>query len=960
MKIARPLFSLLAAFILSAIAVAQPATSLPPPSVPPGPVPAAPVHVAPLKIPGKWAQDYLGRPVDPAVRFGTLPNGLRYALMKNDTPRNAVAMRMLIGSGSLKERDEERGLAHFLEHMAFRGSANVPDGEVIRMLERHGLRFGPDTNASTSFERTLYMFNFPNATPDALDTGLTLFREIGERLKLDPAAVEAEKGVVLSEERLRDTPSYRMAKANISLLLAGTLVPERWAIGTIETVKAATSERLRRYYEANYRPENAVIVIVGAIDVDQMEARIKAGFSDWKGKGEPDRLIPAAARPDKNAAEFVAEGAPDQLSLNWVGPVDRRAETLQVDREGVRRMLAVRVLNNRLSDRALRPGNPFASASVSVSDSLLGTASVASLAIQADPLRWRPALDAALEEQRMLLRDGVTADDFQRAANSLLASLQASADGAQTRRNESLADGIVGTALDDELYTSPAQDLAMVRAFVAEETPETVTGALRAIFAGAPPVVFRSARSDPATAPVLESALAVAQTRALPAGVARAAVSWPYTDFGKPGTVVSRREDKSLGATFVSFANGTRLIVKQTDYEKDRVSISAGFGTGQAGLSPALAHANWAAGLYPVGGTGKISLADVRRIMQTQGKIGSVSATLGATRLWLNGGTRPSDFETEMQLIAAFATDPGFRPELGDQLRAAAPMLKTQINTSAGNVFARGLVDLVQGNDRRFASTPSDADIDATQAADLPAIVRPMLGGPADIAIVGDLSVDEAIRVTAATLGSVPRILRPAEPKPRVTMTAGRTEPYIFSHGGRADQAYYGLLWQLPDFFTDQKLARTADVAAALIKARLVDTVREKLGLTYSPSASASASIELSGVGYLLVQAETPPDKFEAMRGAVLDVIARLARDPIGEDELSRAKKPLVEAVQKSRETNAFWTRSLSLLLREPRARDNVLNEAKELSDVTSGDVKTLLARYLNGTIPLTVISQAK
>jgi zinc protease len=312
-----------------------------------------------------------------------------------------------------------------------------------------------------------------------------------------------------------------------------------------------------------------------------------------------------------------------------------------------------------------------------------------------------------------------------------------------------------------------------------------------------------------------------------------------------------------------------------------------------------------------------------------------------------------------MQLISAFVTDPGFRPELGDQLRTAVPMLKTQIQTNPGSVFARSVVDLVQGNDRRFAS-PSDADFDATLLADLPAMVRPMLGTPADIAIVGDVSVDEAIRVTAATLGAVPRTARPSEPKPGVIMTAGRVEPFIVRHGGRVDQAYYGLIWQLPDFFTDPKLSRTADVAAALIKARLVDTVREKLGLTYSPNASAASSIELAGLGYLIVQTETPPDKFDAMRGAVLEAIAGLARDPISEDELNRAKKPLVEAAQKARETNSFWVRNLSLVMREPRARDNVLGEPAALGAVTAVDVKALLARYVNGKTPITAISQAK
>jgi len=180
-----------------------------------------------LKQPGRWAQDYTDRKADPAVRFGTLPNGLRYAIEHNETPSDGVSMRMRIGSGSLEERDDEQGLAHFIEHMAFRGSTNIPDGEVVHMLERQGLRFGPDTNAFTAQDETVYMFNFPKADATALSTGLKLFREIGERLTLAPAAIEAEKGVVLSEERLRDTAPYRTAKANLDAILTGTRVVNR-------------------------------------------------------------------------------------------------------------------------------------------------------------------------------------------------------------------------------------------------------------------------------------------------------------------------------------------------------------------------------------------------------------------------------------------------------------------------------------------------------------------------------------------------------------------------------------------------------------------------------------------------------------------------------------------------------------------------------------------------------------
>ncbi|HZU51002.1 MAG TPA: insulinase family protein, partial [Sphingomicrobium sp.] len=189
-----------------------------------------------LRQSNHWVQDYTGRKADPGIRFGTLPNGLRYAIMHNETPSQGVAMRMRIGSGAIEERDDEQGLAHFIEHMAFRGSTNIADGEVVHMLERQGLQFGPDTNAFTAQDETVYMFNFPRADATALETGLKLFREIGERLTLAPAAIDAEKGVVLSEERLRDTPGYRAGVASMATILDGTRAISRWPIGKVATI----------------------------------------------------------------------------------------------------------------------------------------------------------------------------------------------------------------------------------------------------------------------------------------------------------------------------------------------------------------------------------------------------------------------------------------------------------------------------------------------------------------------------------------------------------------------------------------------------------------------------------------------------------------------------------------------------------------------------------------------------
>ena len=201
-----------------------------------------------------WAQAHSDLPPDPAVRFGVLPNGLKYAIMKNATPAGATSLRLRIGSGSLEESADEQGLAHVLEHMAFKGSTHVPAGEMIRILQRLGLAFGPDTNAQTGWSQTVYELDLPRSDAESLDTGLMLLRETGSELTLDPAALQSERGVVLSEERLRDTPGYRAEKAQIDLFLHGQLAARRFPIGEVKVIETAPAATVRGFYQRNYRP----------------------------------------------------------------------------------------------------------------------------------------------------------------------------------------------------------------------------------------------------------------------------------------------------------------------------------------------------------------------------------------------------------------------------------------------------------------------------------------------------------------------------------------------------------------------------------------------------------------------------------------------------------------------------------------------------------------------------------
>ena len=912
-----------------------------------------------LQQPGHWAQDYTGRKADPAVRFGTLPNGLRYAIQHNETPSEGVAMRMRIGSGSLQERDDEQGFAHFLEHMAFRGSTNVTDGEAVRMLERQGLKFGPETNASTLPDQTVFMFNFPKGDATAVDTGLKLFRETGERLNLSQAAIDAEKGVILSEERLRDTVQFRMVKATLGSVLEGARLNSRWPIGTIDTVKAATHDKMKRFYRANYRPDNATIVVVGNIDPPEVEAKIKAAFADWKPAAQADAVDLGTPSPRKTTAEFNAVGAPDQVSLNWVGAPDRRAETEALDREILIQRVGLTVLNQRLADRAMKPGSPFVGAQGSSVRSLLHSGSVTSLSLSSTPEKWREALDAVSVEQRMLLRDGVQPGELQRAVTTLRTGLQAQAASAATRKSPAIADAIVKAANDDELYTSDAQDVALLMPMLDKVTKADVDPSLRKMFVGQP-VLFRSSSlSTSAGDAVLSAALADAYASPLGAEVKEATVAWPYTSFGKSSGVVSQAVDAKLGTTTVKFANGARLIVKPTAFEKQKIQVAVSVGNGRAGVSPEYAKKLWEAQFYPLAGTGKLSLSDITQWAQTTGKVATVSLEAGARAFILRGSTRPADLLTQMQLLAAYTRDPGFRSEAFEKAKSMGPMLGGQIEANAGAVFARGSQALMVGNDPRFRALPNYADVLSVNSGDLPELLKSQLATQADIVMVGDVTVADAVQATEATFASGAS-LKAAEEAPTFVTVQSAKAPATFFHKGRADQAFYGEYFLLPDYFSDPKTANAADVAASILQARLIDTIREKLGLTYSPMVDAAASLELKGEGYLTAGIETPPSNFAAFHTLLADQLKDLAAKPVSADELARAKQPLIEGQRKKLENNGYWLAKLTQLTREPRVRDQVLGEVDAITAVTAGDVQAVIAKYAAGKEPIVAISQSQ
>ncbi|MEC8455753.1 MAG: pitrilysin family protein, partial [Pseudomonadota bacterium] len=286
-----------------------------------------------------WAQSASDVPADPAVRYGLLPNGMRYALMHNATPPGQASFRLRIDAGSLMERDDQKGLAHFMEHMAFNGTKDIPENEMLRILERLGLAFGADTNAFTSFDQTAYMLELPNTQDETVDTSLRVMRQMMGDALMASDSIDAERGVIEGEERSRNSPQMRVLKTQLALLAPGQRLSQRLPIGDLEVIRTAPRERFVDFYEAYYRPSRATFIAVGDFDLDAMEAKVRGAFADWTPKAadgaEPDL---GQVQPRQPQTSIIVEpGVQSSIQINWIKAPDLDPDSFNERAEDIRR-----------------------------------------------------------------------------------------------------------------------------------------------------------------------------------------------------------------------------------------------------------------------------------------------------------------------------------------------------------------------------------------------------------------------------------------------------------------------------------------------------------------------------------------------------------------------------------------------------------------------------------------------
>jgi zinc protease len=896
-----------------------------------------------------WAFQNSDLPADPAFRFGQLDNGLRFIIRRNATPAGTAQVRMNIDTGSLDERETERGFAHFVEHMSFNGSTNVPEGEMIKLLERNGLSFGADTNAQTSFEQTLYMLDLPKNDPELLETALMLMRETASELSFDPEAVKRERGVVLSE--LRDGQGWQRTNLEnqLAFFYPKATYPKRLPIGTVDTLNAATAETLKAFWAREYVPSKTTMIVVGDFDPDMVEQAIRTRFDNWQPRTETPRPDQGKVLPrQKSAVDIHLDPSlSERVTASRHGPWLDEPDTIANRRSNLLRQIGYGVINRRFQRMTRTVNPPFRGAGFGTSE-VFKIGRTTNLIVDTTDGGWQRGFAAAAGVYARAMAGGFTQTEINEQLANIRTGLENAAAGADTRTHGALVGAALALIRDDTVPTTPESGLTRFNRFAGTITPKTVMAALRE---EAVPLKSPLIRWQGRTAPK-EGAEALGQTwdkatRAkAPAGEIPNPAPFAYTDFGEPGTVVSDTTEPLFGIRTIRFANNVRLNLKRTDLANDRVDIRLNLDGGELLDTPANPLATEMTGMLTRGGLGKHSEDDLQTLLA--GRSVAMGLGVGGDTFESSVTTTPRDMALQLQLYTAMLTDPGYRREGETVYRQNIANFFARLRSSPGTALGNAIGGILSANDPRFTLQPQ-ADYAALSYARLrDAIANRLANGALEIAIVGDIDEAATIAAIASTFGALPP--READFRP---YTAERQRPFtaqrgltVVRHTGEANQAIVRYVWPTRDD-SDPEEAIALALLTEVAQIEVLDTVREKLGKAYSPGASGSLSRVWTGYGTFAVSASVDVADIADTRAALDETMRALAATPVDADIIQRARAPMLERIDNALKSNSGWMNLAERAQTQPDRLTRAITARARLEKLTAADLQAMAKRYL-------------
>ena len=913
----------------------------PPKAVAPPPPPPAVVEAVPVAPPVEAPT-----PLDPQIRKTTLANGLTVYVMPHKKPEGRAALWLAVNAGSVQEDDDQRGLAHFVEHMAFNGTKRFAKQAIVNYIEKIGMRFGPDVNAYTSFDQTVYMLTVPTDDAGVMHTGLDILRDWAGDVSFDADEVEKERGVVLEEWRLGRGPFARINDKQWPVMFKGSKYAERLPIGLPEILKKAPREALVRYYKDWYRPENMAVMAVGDFDAEAMEKEIASRFGS---------LVPDAKRRQRDAVPvphdhdtLVSVETDPEMPFSQVEIIDKFDHMPELTKTDYRRHIVQglyhAMLRERFQQLALEPDAPFTSAGSWTSD-LTRTAEGFVRFANAKQGRTADALTALVREIARVEQHGFTQAELERARSSQLAHAEREAAEWEKSPSDQIADEMTRNFFEREQMPGRPFELALNKEYLPTVTLDELNR-LAASWGGGKGRVI--AVSGPASAKLP----AEAEVRQLFASAARAKLD-PWKDeaarplmakLPEPGRVTATTRDVKADATVWTLSNGVRVIVKPTTFANDAIEFQ-GWKPGGTSLVKDVIHARFADAVVSSGGVGDLDATALQKALA--GKIARARVWMGELSEGVSGSTRPADLETALQLVHLRLTAPrtderAFAAWKADQLEwARNRRLLPEVSFYEDMEAVRS-----KNHPRRQPTTPEMLEkVDLAKAHAVWRARFADLGGFTFV-IVGNVDPATLQPLVERYLGSLPASgTKQTWKDVGVGYATGKVAKEIVQ--GSEPKSYVSMVFGGKDTWT-REASHDARVLSMVLRIRLREVLREDMGGVYGVGAWVSLSRQPTVRREANIQFGCDPANVEKLRDAALGVIRAIQKDGISDEYLAKVKEQLRRARETDAKENWWWSSQLREAYWYGEEFGQVTDLEPVLARVTSERVKAAAKRFFD------------
>ena len=854
-------------------------------------------------------------PLDPAITAGTLPNGLRYFIRETKRPEKRGELRLVVDVGSIVEDDDQLGLAHFVEHMAFNGTEHFPKNEIPTFLESLGMRFGPSINASTSFDETVYMLQVPTDKPEVLDRAFLILEDWAHAVSFDPAEIDKERGVVIEEWRGRRGAGARMQDVQLPVMLKGSRYAQRLPIGTVENLKTFEHETLTRFYEDWYRPDLMTVIAAGDFEAAEVEKLITAHFA-----GIPR---PAAPRPRQ------AYDVPDHPGTLFAIATDKEAPaaivsvlsksdpgddgTVGAYRDSIIEQLFAAMLSTRFQELAQKPEAPFVGAGGGRS-ALVRAKDVSTLGAIVKGDAIAETLVALLTEAERVERFGFTPGELERTKQNVMAAMEQALKEKENATAGSIAGELVRHVTEGEPVPGIEYEFALVQRFL----PGIAVDEVNALAASWAPdrnrVITVSAPEkegfDVPGEQALAEAIASVETSAITAYVDAVDEAPLLEPMPEPGSVVSTDTKEAFGVTEWTLSNGVTVVLKPTDFKEDQIVFQAVSPGGHSLAADAdFLSASNADAVVSAGGLGRFSAVDLPKVLA--GKQAGVGVSISEYDEGLSGGSSKQDLETMFQLIHLRFTQP--RPDAQAFAVLAGRIKAVLANQAATPAFAfnTALESALRGDHPR-AKPLTAADVDKIDFETAVAFYRDRFADAGDFTFVfaGAFDLETMKPLVERYLGSLPASGRKETWKDTgVRFATGVVERRV--EKGIEPQSRAALVFTGP-FQYDQAQRVAVRALGDVLETRLRETLREDLGGTYGVSVSVRYAKIPIGEYALRIMFSADPARTDELLAAAREQIELLRMEGPSEAQVADAKAKLSRDLETNMKENNFLVSQLA------------------------------------------------